>query len=641
MSEGPVATLRWDDDGFLGAHLTFPYDAVAPDGLRLAGRSFRSKPLREAVADLPGASWRRSAKTWVVPDVTDIPPGWLTKAGFRVVCEDGTPAKRSDLVGRLGQDRSPGYLAQPAATGVPDWFGLELWPYQVQGAMAVAAGKRLLADAPGVGKTRQALAAAAILGARRTLVLCPPVVLSHWEREAAASGLAGISPGECSRAGVGKPGGRASDLVPPEPQEPQMPPGFPPSLPEQGSVVVLRAGKRMPAPPPAGVVIASAALVAGRPELAAALAKWHPDVFILDEAHSAKSWGSRRSRVMRRLARSCGVTIPTTGTPMLASPLELAALLDLTGDLEPLFGSYLDYRRRVATKGKWGWRAKKDALAPLRSIVDQSVWVRRTKDDVLSDMPPKTRAALWVDVPLGEYEAATAEINQEIDEWLDSFGRGSVDQPTSDEVAEWCASNVGMVSRLRRAAGMAKVEAAVELIEERLVDQPGRPLVVWAHHKVVVAALAEAVGQRWRAEIVDGSVPEQARSALVDRFQAGEIDVLVCSIQAAGVGVTLTRASEAIFVESDWTPALVAQAEDRIHRIGQTRSVTYTTLVAAGTLDEHIQTVLARKARTLDAMMDGDHSVGVVTPRKLASDVLADMVGARVRARRRSLRPAA
>jgi len=615
----------------MGAHLSFPYDAIAPKGLMLGGRQLGSRPLRDAVAELPGVVWRRASSSWVVPDVMDVPPGWLTRAGFRVVHEDGSPAKRSDLA---VPDRAPGYLNTSDA-GVPDWFGLELWPYQVTGAMAVAAGKRLLGDAPGVGKTRQALAAAAILDARRTLVLCPPVVLSHWEREVRASHLA--DHGEMED---GEPGGGSSDLVPPEPQ---VPPGSGKRLPGTGSIVVLRADRKLAKPPESGVVIASAALVANRAELASQLATWGPDVLIVDEAHSLKSWGSRRSRVTRRLARSCGVSIPTTGTPVLASPLELAALLDLTGDLEPLFGTYLDYRYRFTTKGKWGWNAKRDALPELRKTLNQSVWVRRTKDDVLSDMPAKTRNALWVDVALDDYAQATAEINQEIDDWLASLGRPV---PSDDEIAEWCSSNVGMVSRLRRAAGVAKVPAATEMIEERLADQPDRPLVVWAHHKVVTAALVESLvgrrpGKSLRVELVDGSVPEQHRSEMVDRFQDGKIDVLVCSIQAAGVGVTLTRSSEAIFVESDWTPALIAQAEDRIHRIGQTRPVVYTTLVAAGTLDEHIQTVLARKTRTLDSIMDGDHSVGVVTPRKLASDVLAGMVAARIGARRQTRRRAA
>jgi SWI/SNF-related matrix-associated actin-dependent regulator 1 of chromatin subfamily A len=99
---------------------------------------------------------------------------------------------------------------------------------------------------------------------------------------------------------------------------------------------------------------------------------------------------------------------------------------------------------------------------------------------------------------------------------------------------------------------------------------------------------------------------------LVDDFQAGKIPVLVCSISAAGVGITLTKASDMLFVETDWTPALITQAEDRCHRIGQEKHVICTTLIASGTLDEHIQSVLRKKAQILDAVMaGGDHAVAV------------------------------
>jgi SWI/SNF-related matrix-associated actin-dependent regulator 1 of chromatin subfamily A len=104
----------------------------------------------------------------------------------------------------------------------------------------------------------------------------------------------------------------------------------------------------------------------------------------------------------------------------------------------------------------------------------------------------------------------------------------------------------------------------------------------------------------------------QRQNRLVGDFQAGKIPELVCSISAAGVGITLTKASDMLFVETDWTPALITQAEDRCHRIGQENHVVCTTLIASRTLDEHIQSVLRKKALVLDAVMaGGDHAVAV------------------------------
>lgn len=107
-----------------------------------------------------------------------------------------------------------------------------------------------------------------------------------------------------------------------------------------------------------------------------------------------------------------------------------------------------------------------------------------------------------------------------------------------------------------------------------------------------------------------GATSKAERDATVGAFQAGKVDVLIAQITAAGVGLTLTRAQDALFVETEWTPALVTQAEDRIHRITQTSPVTITTLIAQGTLDPVIHKVLTSKASTLDQLMPGsDHHV--------------------------------
>src|ERR1035437_9634125 len=114
----------------------------------------------------------------------------------------------------------------------------------------------------------------------------------------------------------------------------------------------------------------------------------------------------------------------------------------------------------------------------------------------------------------------------------------------------------------------------------------------------------------------------QRQNRLVGDFQAGKIPELVCSISAAGVGITLTKASDMLFVETDWTPALITQAEDRCHRIGQENHVVCTTLIASGTLDEHIQSVLRKKVQTLDAAV----AVGLRAEKTEAASTLFEIV---------------
>jgi len=142
------ATIVTDSYGFTGVELRFPYAATHPQDGTL---------LREWVATLPGARWDKRDRAWVVPEINDVPKGALTAAGFEVRFPDGSPARPRDL--DTTPQRQP--LPVPDHLEIPDWFDLPLYPYQAAGAREVAAGRHLPADAPGVGKTRTALASTA------------------------------------------------------------------------------------------------------------------------------------------------------------------------------------------------------------------------------------------------------------------------------------------------------------------------------------------------------------------------------------------------------------------------------------------------------------------------------------------------
>jgi hypothetical protein len=614
----------------------------AEDGIALLGFPWDARhettgqPLREWVKTLPERKWDAVGRRWMV-GLGGLEPGALKRAGFVAVWPDGTPAKRSGLTSR------PLPAPPPASQlKIPDWFGLALDGYQVDGAIAVASGHWMLADAPGVGKTRQALAAAAALGSLRTLILCPPTVISHWTRETIASGVATRSEG-------GSPTPASAPL------DTALSVGDPRATGSIGEVVAITRQRREIELPQSGVVIASDATVTARPHLADALKRWDPDVFILDEAHRAKTWESKRSMTMRSLARSSSVTIPVSGTPLFANPVELTPLLDMTGHLDTVFGGRHRFIERYARQNRYGgWTAKKHRLPELRRILDEHVWVLRTKDDVLPHLPPKARRASIVDVDTHIFSAAHAEVIAKIDDWIASFVNAHGDLPGNDDVDKWSRGNVSCVSQLRKAAGIAKVPAAVEMISEWVASQAAvadyssgsptirNPLVVWTHHRVVMQALADAATAAARkaagsgihrpCAVISGDTPNAERTKIVDEFQAGEIPVLICSIAAAGVGITLTRSSDVIFVETDWTPALVSQAEDRCHRIGQENHVTITTLIAPKTLDERIQQVLRHKAEMLDTMLGGDNAVYVDDESGPAgAHILTEMVLARLR----------
>jgi SNF2 family DNA or RNA helicase len=466
--------------------------------------------------------------------------------------------------------------------------GREPFAYQRAGALAVAAGRGCLFDEPGVGKTAQALLAARLLGAKRTIVVVPPLLITNWRREIELSAL-------CA----------------------------------EDNIAVFKPSKKEPALPESGAVIISDSLLASRRSVLDALVGWSADVMIVDESHRIKTIGSSRGEAVLDLGQSIKYApIALTGTPIFASPHEMVTILELTRMIGPVFGGRHQFLMDFCYQDQFGgWKPRKTALPRLYTALREHVWVRRRKRDVAPQLPLKVRNPMILDVPLKNYREAHKEVISKIQGFLTWFTEQNGKNPTQDDIQAWIQfSSFTLISQLRQAAGLAKIPAAVELIENHFnetgfeLDERGRrvfnrPLLVWVHHKSVAAAMAEALPTSiGETGLIGGATSDSERDRLVDQFQEGLIPVLVCSITKAGVGLTLTRSQDAIFVETDWTPAVIKQAEDRQHRHGATaESINYTTLIAADTLDEPIQRVLGRKMAILEsAIGDTDDSVALL-----------------------------
>ena len=461
---------------------------------------------------------------------------------------------------------------------VPDWFGMTPYPYQRVGALTVAAGRRLLADAPGLGKSLQGILVAQLLGARRTLVICPPVVQSNWKREIERT-------------------------------------GFIEHLDPSADIAMIKSGRKVPDLPDVGVVIATDSLLAGpsRRPLVEDILAWGGDLMVYDEIHRAKTWEAKRSIVMREIATSFRARVGLSGTPMMSNPAELASVLAITGQLDPVFGGRKPFMDRYTRLDNFGKPQPRTANLPeLGKILREQVWVRRTKDQVLPDLPkkPPPRTQI-VDVKLTQYHAAHEDVIGKILEYIAECFEESDSPPSEEEMQAWCAGQIGCVSQLRRAAGLAKVDAAVEYIvdwvEQSGIDEDGgfsRPLIAWGIHNTVINTIAENLDAKGIPYgIIRGDTSMAQRDNIVQQYQNGHLAVILANIVAAGVGITLTRGSDALFVETEWLPDLITQAEDRQHRIGQTRPVLVTFMVADGTLDHTIQRVLRRNLKVLKAVM--------------------------------------
>ncbi|MGH9066578.1 MAG: helicase-related protein, partial [Acidimicrobiales bacterium] len=168
-------------------------------------------------------------------------------------------------------------------------------------------------------------------------------------------------------------------------------------------------------------------------------------------------------------------------------------------------------------------------------------------------------------------------------------------------------------------AFLAKDDSAgMAALEGRETDR--HKLIVFAHHREVVEALVERLG----ALRIAGEDSATERQATVDRFQTDpEARVIVCSLKAAGVGITLTAASDVVFAELDWTPAAHDQGADRAHRFGQTEPVTVWWMLTEGTIEGYMSRLLTRKAKVTASVVDG---IGGADAGSIAGDLLVSLL---------------
>lgn len=320
------------------------------------------------------------------------------------------------------------------------------------------------------------------------------------------------------------------------------------------------------------------------------LIKLNAPVLIADEAHYCKNAQSKRSKAVKKLAGKIPHTILLTGTPVTNRPLELFPLLNMVDSTA--WPSFWPYAKRYcgAYNDGWGWNfSGATNLDELHQKIKPYV-VRRTKDQVLTELPAKRR----VTVPFEMTADKAKEYKHQLEETariLREAQRGAMD-----------AHHLARIEKLKQIAVGGKLPAAIEWLKD--FTESGQKIIVFATHKFVVAELMAAFGDQ--AVKVTGDDSQDERQTAVDAFQNDPSKlVFVGNIKAAGVGLTLTAASDVAFLEFAWTPGDHDQAEDRAHRIGQQDNVTCWYLVALGTMDEKIIDLLEQKRQIVDQVTDG------------------------------------
>ncbi len=317
-----------------------------------------------------------------------------------------------------------------------------------------------------------------------------------------------------------------------------------------------------------------------------------PRALVLDESHYCKNAAAKRTQAVQRLAAAVpreGLVMALTGTPVMNRPPELIAQLRILGRLHD-FGSGAQFGRRF--RGP-------DAHLRLHWHLRARCFVRRLKSEVLPQLPAKTRAVVPVELD-NETEYRLAE--RDVVAWLQSQPL-DLRELDAKVAAALRAERLVRLNALKLLAARGKLHAALAWIHDFLSS--GERLVVFAHHREIQRAVLE----RFPGALhILGADSHAARDAALRAFQepdGGENQLIVCSIDVAGQGITLTRSSNVAFLELDWTPAKHDQAEDRCHRIGQQDAVNASYLLAADTIDETIATLLERKRAVIGAVTDG------------------------------------
>lgn len=437
------------------------------------------------------------------------------------------------------------------------------YPYQLDGIRALALNERwLLGDDMGVGKTMQALLA--IPEGMGALVVAPKSLKRNWAAEC-HKWRPDLSPVVCTAT-------KGRDFRWPEPGE-----------------VMITHYESLPA---------------------ALTAKETPEGFfagadntiaIVDEAHRAKNPKAQRSKKIQALAQHCARIWLLTGTPLLNKPFDLLGVLRAGGMDRKALGGFRGFMKLFdGYKNRWGGYEFGDVDPSVPERL-RRVMLRRTKPEVLADLPPKVRQVLLVnDTDSKVKKMLDAEWRKFLATKLEKRPEDITDYELEHGVdGEESLPPFSQFSEIRKLLAMSRIDAMDEFVSD--AEEQDTPLLVFSAHRGPIDHLAGREG--WG--VITGDTPDDERQAVVDAFQRGDLKGVGLTIAAGGVGLTLTRASMVLFVDLAWNPKDNVQAEDRAHRIGQKASSLHiVTMVTDHVLDRHVHRLIEAKIALVDAAIE-------------------------------------
>jgi superfamily II DNA or RNA helicase len=342
---------------------------------------------------------------------------------------------------------------------------------------------------------------------------------------------------------------------------------------------------------------------------------------VADEAQHVKNPSSGTAKALRTVPSQARVAL--TGTPVENNLSELWAILDWT--TPGLLGRLGTFRNQWAAPIE---ADKDEEVAQRLAKLVRPFLLRRRKSDpgIAPELPPKTETDQPVSLTREQaalYEATVRELMAEV-RASDRMARRGLIVKLLTGLKQICNHPAqylkeGEAARLTGRSG--KLELLDELLETILAEDGA--VLVFTQYVAMARLLERHLAERGvGTQLLHGGTPVPKREEMVERFQAGDVPVFLLSLKAAGTGLNLTRADHVVHYDRWWNPAVEDQATDRAYRIGQTRPVQVHRLIAEGTIEDRIATMLASKRELAEAVLAG----GEAALTELSDAELADLV---------------
>ena len=324
------------------------------------------------------------------------------------------------------------------------------------------------------------------------------------------------------------------------------------------------------------------------------LLKLKPKVLILDEAHYCKSRKAQRTKATIVLSSKIPCLLCLSGTPMENKPIELFPLLNMVD--RKLFPNFMKYAIRYcgAKKmyGHWDFNGSSN-IKELHKKLTSSCMIRRRKTEVLTELPDKTRSVVPMQIPIKAYRDA----EQNFLEWL---------KKANVTISEGAKKSEALIKigHLKRLASKLKLDMVYNWIDDFLQETDEKLILFGVHHLIL-----DAIKNRYDdiSVMLTGKTKTEERGKIVASFCNDKNKrIFIGGLKSAGVGLTMVESSTVVFVELGWSPSEHIQAEDRAYRIGQENAVNCHYLVAKGTIEEKICSMIHRKATIVEKTLDGE-----------------------------------